>query len=130
MFVNSCCWFEFCNYICALSMFSPWKIFPWLFDLLVWLSVNVSCSRGSSGKGIIHIPFNFVSDKGFYQIDAGIEYCIKILQSFKSKETDMKDITMITPYNKDVDVYTCNADYGIGVIFKRPNNISVPSYLS
>ena len=24
--------------------------------------------------------------------------------------------------NKDVDVYTCNADYGIGVIFKRPNN--------
>ena len=50
------------------------------------------------------IPFNFVSDKGFYQIDAGIEYCIKILQSFKSKETDMKDITMITPYNKDVDV--------------------------
>ena len=23
--------------------------------------------------------------------------------------------------NKDVDVYTCNADYGIGVIFKRPN---------
>ena len=24
--------------------------------------------------------------------------------------------------NKDVDVYTCNADYGIGVIFKRSNN--------
>ena len=24
--------------------------------------------------------------------------------------------------NKDVDVYTCNADYGIGVIFNRPNN--------
>ena len=23
---------------------------------------------------------------------------------------------------KDIDVYTCNADHGIGVIFKRPNN--------
>lgn len=50
------------------------------------------------------IPFNFVSDKGFYQVDAGLEYCIKILQSFKTKGTNMNDITIITPYNKDVNV--------------------------
>lgn len=49
------------------------------------------------------IPFKFETDKGFYQSDRGIEYCIKILQSFKNKGTDLKDITIITPYNKDVD---------------------------
>ena len=34
--------------------------------------------------------------------------------------------------DKDVDVYTCNADFGIGVIFKRPNknflNYSISDY--
>lgn len=51
-----------------------------------------------------NIPFQFKSDEGFYQINEDIGYCVKILKAFKSKNIEPDDITIITPYNKDVDL--------------------------
>jgi hypothetical protein len=49
------------------------------------------------------IPFKFIEDKGFYLIENDLVFCYQIMEALKNKGVNSKDITVITPFNKDID---------------------------
>ena len=49
-------------------------------------------------------PFKFEVSDGFYIIERGIGYCQHILEAFHKKGVDHRDVTIITPFNRDIDV--------------------------
>ena len=49
------------------------------------------------------MPFNFKQDTGFYLIENDLSYCYTILDALRSKGVDHKDITVITPFNRDIE---------------------------
>ena len=49
------------------------------------------------------LPYQFETSDGFYIIEKGLEYCETILNAFKKKGVSHRDVTVITPYNKDID---------------------------
>ena len=49
------------------------------------------------------IPYNFETNDGFYIIESGLEYCENIISAFKKKGIDHRDVTVITPFNKEID---------------------------
>ena len=49
------------------------------------------------------IPYNFETNDGFYIIESGLEYCENILGAFKKKGINHRDVTVITPFNKEID---------------------------
>lgn len=48
-------------------------------------------------------PFLFSKGEGFYINEGNIDYCIAILEKFKSHHYNSDDITVITPFNKIID---------------------------
>jgi len=49
------------------------------------------------------MPFDFKQDTGFYLIENDLPYCYTILDALRSKGVDHKDITVITPFNRDIE---------------------------
>ena len=49
------------------------------------------------------MPFEFKNDDGFYLIEAGVEYCYKVIEAFRKKGIESKDVTVITPFNRNID---------------------------
>ena len=114
------------------------------------ISKNKKMTILENANGLINetrdkrIPFTFTSDQGFYEINADINYCVKILKSFKQKKIDIDDVTLITPYNKDIDVLIkvqqkifldettkrCfnNVDYHIDDRVMQTNNVYTDEY--
>lgn len=49
------------------------------------------------------IPYHFETNDGFYVIERGLQYCENILNAFKNKGVNHRDVTVITPFNKEID---------------------------
>lgn len=49
------------------------------------------------------VPFDFKQDTGFYLIENDLSYCYTILDALRGKGVFHKDITVITPFNRDIE---------------------------
>jgi hypothetical protein len=71
------------------------------------------------------IPYEFETDDGFYIIERGVEYCETILGGFKRKGIDHRDVTVLTPFNSNINtiIKYCQSVFLEGKEFRDYNCI-------